>query len=133
MPGEEGPTLILPLEARETESTKTYLDGLVRMNEHQPIQRVEYLDVRQSMRNGGGPACLRLRVILTGKEQAGLSARAILDDALYRDLTGWVKKHYRDRLGPEDLADPDFCMEALAAIDALTGIMKLGSVFEFQR
>ena len=133
VPGEEGATLILPLEAQETESTKTYLDGLIGMNEHQPIQRVEYLDVRQSMRNGGGPACLRLRVVLTGKEQAGLGARAILDDALYSDLTGWVKKHYRDRLGLDDLADPDFCQEALAAIDDLTGIMKLGSVFEFQR
>ncbi|MCH8347624.1 MAG: N-succinylarginine dihydrolase, partial [Proteobacteria bacterium] len=88
---------------------------------------------RQSMRNGGGPACLRLRVVLTGQERAALGANVIMDDRLYRDLTAWVEKHYRDKVTPEDLADPDFARESLAALDALTGILKLGPVFEFQR
>ncbi len=133
VPGREGPTLILPLEARETASTKKYLDGLVRVNEYQPIADVEFLDVRQSMRNGGGPACLRLRIVLTEKERAAVGANVIMNDALYLDLTAWVEKHYRDRVVPDDLADPDFCQENLTAVDTLTGILKLGSVFEFQR
>lgn len=133
VPGREGPTLILPLEARETASTKKYLDGLIRVNEYQPIKDVEFLDVRQSMRNGGGPACLRLRIVLTEKEQAAVGANVIMNDALYRDLTAWVEKHYRDRVMPDDLADPDFCQENLTAVDTLTGILKLGSVFDFQR
>ncbi|MEE8258320.1 MAG: N-succinylarginine dihydrolase [Sphingomonadales bacterium] len=100
---------------------------------NQPIADAEFLDVRQSMRNGGGPACLRLRIVLTEKERAAVGANVIMNDALYRDLTAWVEKHYRDRVVPDDLADPDFCQENLTAVDTLTGILKLGSVFEFQR
>ncbi len=133
IPGREGATLILPLEAKETESTKAYLDGLIRMNEYQPIQAVEFLDVRQSMRNGGGPACLRLRVVLTEAEQKALSANCLMSDGLYRDLEAWIGKHYRDRLAPGDLNDPALMEEGFTALDELTRILKLGPVYDFQK
>ena len=131
LPGSDKMTLILPREAGETASTNAYLESLISSN--QPIGGLEFLELRQSMRNGGGPACLRLRVVLTGEERAALGGNVIMDDRLYRDLTAWVEKHYRDKVTPEDLADPDFAGESLAALDALTGILKLGPVFEFQR
>ena len=131
LPGSDKMTLILPREAGETASTSAYLESLVGGN--QPIGGLEFLELRQSMRNGGGPACLRLRVVLTGEERAALGGNVIMDDRLYQDLTAWVEKHYRDKVTPEDLADPDFAEECLAALDALTGILKLGPVFEFQR
>lgn len=131
LPGEDGMTLILPIEARETETTRRYLDRLVA--EGGPIARAEFLDVRQSMRNGGGPACLRLRVVLTEDELAAVSGAAILDQGLYDALTAWVGRHYRDRLAPDDLADPALMRESFEALDDLTAILKLGSIYDFQR
>ncbi|MCG8505292.1 MAG: N-succinylarginine dihydrolase [Sphingomonadales bacterium] len=131
LPGEDGMTLILPIEARETETTRRYLDRLVA--EGGPIARAEFLDVRQSMRNGGGPACLRLRVVLTEDELAAVSGAAILDQGLYDALTAWVGRHYRDRLAPDDLADPALMRESFQALDDLTEILKLGSIYDFQR
>jgi len=124
-------TLILPEESRETQSTRTYVDRLTSGNG--PIRDAKFLDVRQSMRNGGGPACLRLRVVMTEAERNGLGARVLLDDALYGDLTTWVKAHYRDRLSPEDLGDPALMRESFTALDELSQILKLGSVYSFQR
>lgn len=131
LPGEDGMTLILPIEARETETTRRYLDRLVAAGG--PIARAEFLDVRQSMRNGGGPACLRLRVVLTEDELAAVSGAAILDQGLYDALTAWVGRHYRDRLAPDDLADPALMRESFQALDDLTEILKLGSIYDFQR
>ena len=94
---------------------------------------MHYLDVRQSMNNGGGPACLRQRIRLTDAERAAVKARVFIDDALLAELRAWVQKHYRDRLEPKDLADVALARESMTALDALTGILKLGSVYDFQQ
>lgn len=126
-----GMTLVLPVDAEETASTKACVDGLISGNG--PITAAEYLDVRQSMRNGGGPACLRLRVVLSEPEQAAMSANVILSDELYAELESWIGRHYRDRLAPEDLGDPNLMDESFTALDQLTDILGLGSVYFFQR
>jgi succinylarginine dihydrolase len=132
MPGEDRLVLIAPEECRENLATHRYLENMVASNG--PIGRVMYVDVRQSMRNGGGPACLRLRVVMNEVQHQSLGARAILDDTLFHELTSWVEKHYRDILSPDDLADPALMMEGRAALDELTGFMRLGSDFyPFQR
>ncbi|MCK5574857.1 MAG: N-succinylarginine dihydrolase [Sphingomonadales bacterium] len=124
-------TLILPEEARETASTANYVERLTAGNG--PIRNAKFLDVRQSMRNGGGPACLRLRVVMNDDERQAIGARVLLDDALYGDLTAWVKTHYRDRLSPDDLGDPSLMRESFTALDELSKILKIGSVYSFQR
>jgi succinylarginine dihydrolase len=93
---------------------------------------VEYVDVNASMNNGGGPACLRLRVALTDSERATVHARVFLDDALYDELEAWVTTHYRDRLTMDDLRDPALLDECHVALDELTRLLRLGSVFDFQ-
>ena len=98
-----------------------------------PIGEVIVKDVKQSMRNGGGPACLRLRVVLSEAERAALSGRVLLDDALYDDLTAWGSRHYRDRLATDDLADPQLATEVLTALDELTQLLNIGSVYPFQQ
>ena len=90
------------------------------------------LDLRQSMRNGGGPACLRLRVPLSDAERTAIGARVFVDDALAADLAAWIGRHYRDRLAPEDLADPALLDESRAALDDLTRMLRLPSVYPFQ-
>lgn len=84
------------------------------------------------MRNGGGPACLRLRVALNDDELQAMHRGVILTDELYERLTSWVEAHYRDQLAREDLADPMLLDEVRKALDELTGILGLGSIYDFQ-
>ena len=93
---------------------------------------MQTFDLRQSMQNGGGPACLRLRVALTPEERAAIGARIWLDDALYAALTTWVERHYRDRLAPADLADPALLMESRHALDELSRLLGLPEIYPFQ-
>ena len=123
--------LVAPTEAREDGACRAFLERVVA--EENPVSRVEYLDVRQSMRNGGGPACLRLRVWLTDAERAAVKARVFYSPDLETELRAWVQRHYRDRLHPRDLADPALAREGMVALDALTQILRLGSVYDFQR
>lgn len=126
----DGMLLAVPGECREIESVSRYLDNLLRQDS--PITSVEVFDVKQSMRNGGGPACLRLRVPLTDEELKAMNRGVILTDALYERLVTWVEAHYRDELTQEDLADPMLLDDNRKALDELTGILGLGSIYDFQ-
>ncbi len=97
-----------------------------------PIAEVLTFDLRQSMRNGGGPACLRLSVPLTADERSAIRARVILDEALGAELDAWIRRHYRDRLAPADLGDPALVDESRRALDELTQILRLPSIYPFQ-
>ncbi|NAW33530.1 N-succinylarginine dihydrolase [Halomonas alimentaria] len=124
-------TLVVPGECQENEAVwRTLQDHL--LAGANPIGEVVVKDVKQSMRNGGGPACLRLRVVLSAEERTALSGRVLLDDALYAELVAWVERHYRDRLSPEDLADPALARESLTALDELSQLLGIGSVYPFQ-
>ncbi|WP_456269485.1 N-succinylarginine dihydrolase [Kushneria sp. AK178] len=124
-------TLVVPGECESDEAVWMTIQSLL-LGGNNPISEVVVRDVKQSMQNGGGPACLRLRVVLDAAERQAMSGRVMLDDALYGDLTAWVERHYRDRLALEDLADPQLAHESLTALDELTGILKLGSIYPFQ-
>jgi succinylarginine dihydrolase len=126
-----GMLLVAPAECAEDPSVGAYLARLVAAGG--PIREILTFDLRQSMRNGGGPACLRLRVALTPVERAAIGANVWLDDALHAALVGWVEKNYRDRLAPADLADPALLVEGRRALDELSALLGLGSVYPFQR
>lgn len=130
LPGGEM-ALVLPKEAEENARVKSFVDETIARNN--PINRAIFMDVRESMRNGGGPACLRLRVVLSDEELAATNQNFILDDARFDLLEGWARTHYRDRLMPDDLKDPEFMDEALHALDELTRLLKMGSFYDFQR
>ena len=123
--------LLVPEECRNTERVWAYLQKLLALNT--PIREVLVIDLRESMKNGGGPACLRLRVELNAHELAAVNPATLMNDKLYARLTAWVEKHYRDQLSDADLADPALLLECRAALDALTQILALGSVYGFQR
>jgi succinylarginine dihydrolase len=125
-----GMALVLPHEVEETPRAKAFVDRVLTTNG--PIREAHYFDLRQSMRNGGGPACLRLRVVLTPDELEALGASVILDEAKIDALEGVVRQHYRDRLAPADLADPSLLEECRAALEAFGQILKLGNVHDFQ-
>lgn len=124
--------LIAPTECEENAAVAAYLKELTQ-DLSQPIRHVEFVDVRQSMSNGGGPACLRLRVCLTEQERNALDPRFLLDDAKIDQLQQWVNEHYREELAPADLADPQLLIESYQALDALTQLLELGSYYDFQK
>jgi succinylarginine dihydrolase len=82
------------------------------------------------MRNGGGPACLRLRVSLTDDEAAAMHQGVIMTEALYSTLVPWVERHYRDQLAPQDLADPQLAIECAAALEELERLLGLPGLYD---
>jgi succinylarginine dihydrolase len=122
--------LIVPEECRGNERVWQYLQRLIA--DDGPVAEVKVFDLKQSMQNGGGPACLRLRVALNETELAAVNPGVIMTAPLYGTLTQWVEKHYRDRMSETDLTDPGLLLECRAALDELTKILKLGSVYPFQ-
>jgi len=132
VPGEDRLVLLAPAETRDNPRAHAVAEGLSASNG--PIGRVEYVDVRQSMRNGGGPACLRLRVVLTEAELGAANPAQRFTPGLHTTLADWVERRYRDRLAPADLADPLLLDESREALDELTRILDLGGDFyPFQR
>ncbi|MEQ1962578.1 N-succinylarginine dihydrolase [Xenorhabdus khoisanae] len=125
-------TLVLPEECHLNHNVSSYLQSLIAEG-NSPINKLHFFDLRESMRNGGGPACLRLRVVLNEKELAATNPATLMTPELYQRLTAWVEHNYRDSLYVADLADPQLLKEVYVALDELTQILKLGSIYEFQR
>jgi succinylarginine dihydrolase len=123
--------LILPKETEDNKQTKAFVEETIAANN--PINRALYMDVRESMRNGGGPACLRLRVVLSDEERAAMDQNFLLDEKKIAALEAWVKQNYRDRLQVDDLKDPAFMEECFAALDSLTKHLSMGAFYDFQR
>lgn len=129
-----GMMILAPAECRESEPAAAFLDRIIR-DRGNPVDQIEYVDLRQSMRNGGGPACLRLRVVLAEPELESVqqASRVMLDQPLYDLLEAWIERHYRDRILPADVSDPSLLRESRAALDELTSILSLGTIYDFQR
>jgi succinylarginine dihydrolase len=94
--GEMG--LVVPTEAWESAPVRQWLDWLLAGNG--PIRRVIPVDVRQSMANGGGPACLRLRVVA---DPATVDPRFLLDEARADRIERAVQRHWPEQIDPGDL------------------------------
>jgi len=122
--------LVLPEEARRHEGVWHWLSELTAGG---IIDELRIFDLRESMGNGGGPACLRLRVVMNEAELAAVNPATMLTDTLFTLLNEWVDRHYRDRLCQADLADPQLLRENREALDELTKLLDLGSIYSFQR
>ncbi|ENX42932.1 N-succinylarginine dihydrolase [Acinetobacter sp. NIPH 2100] len=126
-----GMSIVVPEESRQNKAVWSYLSDMIQMGT--PIDDIKVFDLRESMRNGGGPACLRLRVAVNDAELAAVNPNLFMNDALFKTLNQWVDQHYRDELTQDDLADPSLLIESRTALDELTKILALGSVYHFQR
>lgn len=119
-------SMIAPVECTRIESARRFLHKLV--SSGSPISDLHIVDLRQSMRNGGGPACLRLRVPLTDASLAAMHQGVLLTPALLARLRAWVDQHYREQLQADDLADPALMEESAAALAELHEILGLPPV-----
>jgi succinylarginine dihydrolase len=124
--------IVAPAECEESPRAREVIERIVASPDN-PVTMVRFADMRQSMKNGGGPACVRLRVTLTDEERAAVHPECFFDDALDARLSSWIERRYRESLLPEDLADPRLLDESRAALDELTRILGLGAMYDFQR
>lgn len=115
-------TLVVPIECQENPRVKNFLS---RLTERSSIQKVIALNVRQSMRNGGGPACLRLRVPLQGRELSGIHRGAILNSQRIDQLCSSIDRYYPDQIHSENLADPKLIQLARKATRDIYRILGL--------
>lgn len=129
---ENGETnLIAPEECKRNERVYKYIQDV--MLKETAIKKVHFYNVTQSMKNGGGPACLRLRVALNDNELKAVNSKTLLTDELYSKLHKWIDKNYRDEFSQSDFADPKLITEVQSGLDELTQILGLGSVYPFQK
>jgi len=124
--------LIAPSECEQDPKVADYLAALC-SSEDNPINTLHFVDCRQSMDNGGGPACLRLRVPLSDEQLSQCHQGVFFTEKLYQRLLAWVDKHYRDRIKADDLRDPALMVESLTALDELSQILQLGAIYPSQR
>jgi succinylarginine dihydrolase len=116
-------TLIVPSEAQETPSVWAWLQAHLAGNG--PIRKVEVVDVRQSMANGGGPACLRLRVVA---DPATVDPRFLVDDAKLDLIADTVGKTWPEQIHREELQEPALVRDVEAARTALLEALDLGQL-----
>ncbi len=112
-----------PEECRELETVRAVLEDLVAGSA--PIDTLHFVELRESMRNGGGPACLRLRVVLRDDEARALHPGVRFTPERHAALVACVESHYRDRVEPSDLADPEWAQECLTAQRAVLEVLGL--------
>ena len=116
-------TLIVPTEARETAPVWSWIERHLAGNG--PIRRVEVVDVRQSMANGGGPACLRLRVVA---DPATVDPRFMVDDARLDRIADVVRRHWPEQIHHSELQQPALIRDIEAARAALLEALDLGQL-----
>jgi succinylarginine dihydrolase len=127
---ERGLVLIAPHEAGAHGPARAVLDGWVEGDA--PITEVHFLNLRESMQNGGGPACLRLRVPLSEDELEQVHPGVRLSASLTPRLRDWVSRWYPETLHEDDLADPALLRSVRDALQELTDLLAIGPVYPFQ-
>jgi len=120
--------LIVPQECETSHAARHVLERV--MADNNPIKSLHFVDCHQSMQNGGGPACLRLRVVLTEAQIQQMHQGVYLTDALYLQLVNFVKKHYRDELKFNDLFSSDLFLESQQALLELEKILNLPGLYD---
>ncbi len=123
VPAKDGFVLLAPKETQETPSTNAYCKKLVSSNG--PIQEVTFVDLRQSMKNGGGPACLRLRVVLTKDELANINPGVLLGENKIDALQEVVRSTYRETLHPDELSEPRLVADCKTATEEIYRVLNL--------
>ena len=116
-------TLIVPSEARETPTVWAWIER--HLSGNGPIRAVEVVDVRQSMANGGGPACLRLRVVA---DPNLVDPRFLVDEEKLDRAAGLVERLWPAEIGNDELIDPALIRDVEAARAALVELLDLGEL-----
>jgi len=115
--------LVIPLEAWEHPAVRAWLDRMLASNG--PIRRVLPVDVRQSMANGGGPACLRLRIVA---DPATIDPRFLLSDARADALEKVITDHWPQQINPGEIGSDALARMVISARAVLLEALDLGEL-----
>jgi succinylarginine dihydrolase len=113
--------MIAPLEVQEHPNAARAMEQL-RRDDHCPVETIYYRDIRESMRNGGGPACLRLRIVLDDAQLSSVPERYRFSPQRYDTLCHFVEQHYPESLAPEQLYDATLARELRLVHDELQAL-----------
>ena len=112
--------LIVPGECQESASVWAWCEHMLASNG--PIRKVLPVDVRQSMANGGGPACLRLRVVA---DPATVDARFLLDEAKAQRIESVIAEMWPERIEPQEIGTDRLAVQVIEAREALLSALSL--------
>jgi succinylarginine dihydrolase len=115
--------LIVPEECRESPTVWSWVETMLAGNG--PIRQVIPVDVRQSMANGGGPACLRLRVVCA---PATVDPRFLLDEAKADLIEQVIAAHWPQQIDPSDIGSDTLSHSVIAARLALLDALELAQL-----
>ncbi len=119
--------LICPLQCVQSPAVSALLDRWIQ-DQSNPIRKVHYCSLDQSMRNGGGPACLRLRAMLDGRQLSRIGNHHRVTDHRMEQLRSVVVASYSGALNLSDLARLDFAEQAIATAKKIATLSRCGSV-----
>ena len=122
--------MLLPEEVQNHGNCMKWLEEI---KSSSPIKRFEFVDIHQSMMNGGGPACLRFKAVVNIDELDKINKKFLLSPEKLINLRALVSKHYRDRINPDDLLDIKLMEESYLFLDELTQLLGIGSIYSFQK
>ena len=115
-----GMALVVPEECRESTAVWSWLEEMLAGNG--PIREVVPVDVRQSMANGGGPACLRLRVVA---DPATVDPRFMLSEEKAQALESVISANWPEQIDPADLGSETLESSVKSARKALLEALDL--------
>jgi succinylarginine dihydrolase len=119
-PPDGATTLLVPEEARANPRVWGWVQRHLAGNG--AIRRVEVVDVRESMANGGGPACLRLRVVC---DPETVDPRFLVDAARLDTIAAVIERHWPEAIAPDTIGDPRLIAQVEAARRALLKALEL--------
>ena len=112
--------LVVPSECQESTSVWSWCERMLASNG--PIRHVIPVDVRQSMANGGGPACLRLRVVA---DPATVDARFLLDEAKAERIEAVIAQMWPETIQPDEIRTEALAAKVIEAREALLAVLSL--------
>jgi succinylarginine dihydrolase len=120
LPNAQGMALILPMEAQENGNVWGWLQEMIAGNG--PIRKLVPVNVRESMANGGGPACLRLRVVA---DPATIDPRFIADETKLDVIAEVIAQYWPEHIAPDELDSPALVQTVQSARAALLKVCGL--------
>lgn len=110
-------TILCPEQVRETPTALRTLESLI--DREGPIVLCEFVELRESMNNGGGPACLRLRVPMSEVQWQQLPENFRFSEAIADKICKVIDTTYPTKLELADLTSLDLVQQAKRALEEL--------------
>jgi succinylarginine dihydrolase len=124
--GKEGMILFAPKECERFEKVRKYINKII-LDPANPLTEVIYFDLNESMQNGGGPACLRLRIVMNEAQLKDINQSLMFNDALYKKLKQLIEENYPDELKLEDLTKPEIVEKISICFDKYEEIFNINT------